>query len=260
MLITREEAIKLKPNGWDVFKKSHLFYIDDTNREAGVAELNFEAYKKFSDTILLNKHIEIIDEQNKVNEFVKTAELLGVDEFPWPNNQLNFGFNRNLEHLKIGCGFELSLKSKLLDAGYIIHEIDKSNPKYAQIAKVQKNKPIKINELLSISGYMFNGVQNILPGITSKSISFSTIVDKNSYTKLYSLDSKSLNIIKEYRELRNAVHLPGDIVETYTTNKMTWEDKITFLKKYINEQIVMRNRSILKIHSLHSAFYIDEWK
>ncbi len=178
MLITYEDAIKLKPNGWDTFKKTHLIYMDGINRDAAVAELNYEAYKAFSDTILMQRHADLIDEQNKIDEFLKSGKVLGVDEFPWPNAQLNFGRFRNYEHLKIGCGFEISLKSQLLDAGFVIHEIDKSDQNYAGLAKEQKNRPVRIDELMSISGYMFNGVQNILPGITSNSIQLSTIVDK----------------------------------------------------------------------------------
>lgn len=259
MLITREEAIKLKSNGWDTFKKMHLIYMDGINRDVAVAELNYEAYKAFSDTILMQKHADLICEQNKIDEFLESGKNIGVDEFPWPNAQLDFGRFRNYEYLKIGCGFELSLKSQLLSAGYVIHEIDKSASKYNELAKKQKDFPIKIDELMSISGYMFNGTHNILPGITSKSVQFSVILDKNAYRQSYSLDSTTLDIISDYKELRNSIHLPGDAVETNILKNMSWAEKITFIRNYIYEQIVTKNRLIVKNHNLGNVLNIEEW-
>ena len=71
MLITHEDATKLKPTGWDTFKRTHLMYMNGINSDAGVAMLNYEAYKAFSDTILMQKHTDLIEEQNKIDDFFK---------------------------------------------------------------------------------------------------------------------------------------------------------------------------------------------
>lgn len=259
MLITHEDAIKLKPIGWDTFKNTHLMYMNGINRDAAVAVLNYEAYKAFSDTILMQKHTDLIEEQNKIDDFLKLGKMLGVDEFPWPNAQFNFDRFRNYEYLKIGCGFELSLKSQLLSAGYIIHEIDRSLPNYEKLAKKQKNSPIKIDELMSISGYMFNGKHNIIPGITQKSVQFSSILDKHGYRNAYLLDSRTLDIISDYKDLRNSIHLPGDAVATITLKNMLWIEQIKFIRNYIHEQIIIKNRLIVKSHNLGNVLNIEEW-
>ncbi len=260
MLITHADAITLKLKNCDVFKRSHLFYMKGINRAVAVAELNYEAYKAFSETTLFKEHANIINEEKELENFHKSGKSIGADEYPWPKSLKTFGSYRNLEYLKIGYGFELSLKSKLLDAGYVIHEIDSSDPKYAQIAKKQKKTPIKVDELMSISGYMFNGEQNILPGITSKSIAFSIILEKNAYVKVYTLNNKSLQIIRDYKDLRNTTHLPGDAVETKALSLTTWEDKISFLRNYVNDHIVEHNRVILKsLNYPDSLLNIPEW-
>lgn len=259
MLITHEDAIKLKPTGWDTFKNTHLMYMNGINRDAAVAVLNYEAYKAFSDTILMQKHTDLIEEQNKIDDFLKLGKMLCVDEFPWPNAQLNFGRFKNYEYLKIGCGFELSLKSQLLSAGYVIHEIDRSLPNYEKLAKKQKSSPIKIDELMSISGYMFNGKHNIIPSITQKSVQFSSILDKHAYRKAYLLDSNTLDIISDYKDLRNSIHLLGDAVATTIQKNMSWTEQIKFIRNYIYEQIVTKNRLIVKSHKLANVLKIEEW-
>lgn len=258
--ITREEAARLKVSGWDVFQKSHLMYMDGINRLAGVAELNFEAFKAFSDTILISKSDEIIKEAQQSHEFMASGKNLGIDEYPWPNTQMYFGRFRNYEFLKIGCGFELSLKANLLSRGIVIHELDRTDVRYSKLAKEQKNRPVLISELLSISGYMHNGSINMLPGISKKSLKFSTILDKSAYKTLTGLDSASLEVIGDYRDLRNMIHLPGDPAETLRLQHMSWQEKIDFIRKYINDCIVAPNRKIVADVGISKIFNIEAWQ
>lgn len=260
MLITREEAAKLKVSGWDVFQKSHLMYMDGVNRQAGVAELNYEAFKAFSDTILIAKSDEIVKESQQNEDFIASGKRLGIDDYPWPNTQMDFGRFRNFEYLKIGCGFELSFKAILLKNGFVIHEIDRNDDRYSKLAKDQKSRPVMIEELFSVSGYMHNGNINILPGITKKSLQFSTILDKNDYKKSIGIDTFSLDVIGEYRDLRNMIHLPGDPIETERLQNMSWQEKISFIHKYIDEYIVAVNRKIVEDWGLHKILSIGEWQ
>jgi hypothetical protein len=260
MLITNEEATKSKPSGWDVFKKTHLMYMDGINRDAAVAELNYEAYKAFADTILMQQSAELIAEQNRADEFIKSGKRLGVDDYPWPHAQFLFGRFRNYEYLKIGCGFELSLKSQLLGGGYVVHEIDGQDSRYSKIAIEQKDRPIRIDEIMAVSGYMYNGTHNILPGIRGNSMKFSTILGKVNYRKAYLLDSKTLDVIFDYKDLRNAIHLPGDPVETKEIKGMSWSKRIEFLRRYIYEQLVLVNRSIVEKHGLPKILEIKDFR
>ena len=140
---------------------------------------------------------------------------MDVDDYPWPNTQLEFGRFRNYEYLKIGCGFELSLKANLLKRGIVIHEIDRTDTRYTKFAKDQKERPIMCDELFRISGYMYNGTINILPGITKKSLSFSTILDNEKYRQSVGLATDTLEVIGTLRwgQCKNP-----RIVFTLTTN------------------------------------------
>lgn len=260
MLITREEAEKLKVTGWDVFQRSHLMYMAGINRQAGGAELNLEAFKAFTDTILITKSDEIIRESQQQEYFIASGKRLGVDDYPWPKAQLEFGRFRNYEYLKIGCGFELSLKANLLKRGIVIHEIDRTDPRYQKLAKEQKKRPVMCDELFRISGYMHNGTINILPGITKKSLSFSTILDNGNYRQSVGLATDTLEVIGEYRDLRNMIHLPGDPNETVKLRNMSWQEKIKFLRKYIDEHIVAVNRRIVADWGLPKLFAIEQWQ
>jgi len=260
MLITHEEAAKLKVSGWDVFQKSHLMYMDDINRQYGIAELNYEAFKAFSDTILITKSDEIVKEYQQKEDFIKSGKKLGIDDYPWPNTQMEFGRFRNLEYLKIGCGFELSLKAILLKHGFVIHEIDGKDARYSNLAKEQRRRPVMIKELFAVSGYMHNGSINILPGITKKSLQFSIMLHNNDYKKTIGLDTVSLEIIDEYRDIRNMIHLPGDPIETVRLRNMSWQEKICFILNYIDEYIVATNRKIVADWGLHKILSIEEWQ
>ena len=259
MLITRDEAIKRKLNGWDVFKRSHLIYMDGINRDASAAILNYESYKAFFDTILLNEAQRIKAEQDRKDAFINAGKSIAVDAFPWPEKQQEFGHFRNYEYLKIGCGFELSLKSSLLFAGFVIHEIERS-ALYKDLANEQKERPVKISELIAISDYMFDGEKNILPGITEKSIPFSRMIEKPNYQSTYKLSSKDLGVITDYKDLRNAIHLPGEIIETSFLKTMSWSEKIDHLYSYIEEHLVAQNRALVGKHSFHQSLQINEWE
>jgi hypothetical protein len=107
---------------------------------------------------------------------------------------------------------------------------------------------------------MYNGTHNILPGITGNSMQFSTMIDKVNYRNAYSLDSKTLDIISEYKDLRNAIHLPGDPVETKELKEISWSKRIEFLRWYIYDQLVLVNRSIVEKHGLPKVLEIEEFE
>ena len=71
------------------------------------------------------------------------------------------------------------------------------------------------DELFRISGYMYNGTINILPGITKKSLSFSTILDNEKYRQSVGLATDTLEVIGTLRwgQCKNP-----RIVFTLTTN------------------------------------------
>jgi len=69
--------------GSDVFRYSHLLYHDPLNRDAGVVHLNVEAYKSFSDTVLLTQRHALAAEQSAAKEWLAAGGFASNIPFPW---------------------------------------------------------------------------------------------------------------------------------------------------------------------------------
>lgn len=68
--MSTEQAKHQGLSGSDVFRFSHLRYHDPLNRDAGVVHLNVEAYKSFSDTVLLTQRDALAGEQRAAKEWL----------------------------------------------------------------------------------------------------------------------------------------------------------------------------------------------
>ena len=124
--------------GSDVFRFSHLLYHDPLNRDAGVVHLNVEAYKSFSDTVLLTQRHALAAEQRAAKEWLAAGGFASNIAFPWGTATHAYMEYVNYENLKIASGFELHLKARLLSRDFVIHEIDGRNPDYKSLAKEQE--------------------------------------------------------------------------------------------------------------------------
>jgi hypothetical protein len=105
------------------------------------------------------------------------------------------------------------------------------------------------HELLAIEGFYYNGQLNILRGLTTNSLDFKLILDTPPYRLQLGKSQDFLNIVEDYRKLRNQIHLPGDPVEAPHINKYTGDSLIRLLVTFINEDIVEYNNRL-----------IDKWK
>ena len=237
--------------GSDVFRFSHLLYNDSLHRDAGVLHLNVEAYKAFSDTILISKRHIMEGEERVVEEWcLANKGSVPSSPYPWPRMTLEYIKYVNYENFKIASGFELHLKARLLSRDFVVHEIDNQNPSYKLLAKEQKTRPISKSELFSIASYHFDGKQNYLPGLKDSSLSFSKLTDKSEYRKLLDLSDAHLDIIKDYRNLRNQIHLPGDIIESPSIQNH--QGQITdFIINFVNREIVRYSNSLIEKHQFN---------
>lgn len=260
MLIPNKIAREQNLPGSDVYLNSHTMYMKGINRAHGAAMLNYESYKAFEDLFLIKYCNEIENETIWHNDFQASGKMIGIDECKWPMYQMRFTEIQNIEYLKIGCGLELCLKAKLVSLGVVIHVIDPKDTNYGQLAKRQKNAPVHADEVMAISDYMYNGSMNILPGISEKSLQFSTLIDKRDYCDLYDLDKAELETIRNYRDLRNGIHLPSDPIKFNGNASMKWKDQIQFIKGFVRKHIIDVNRSICLAHSLHKTLEIMEYE
>lgn len=254
--ISTEEAKKQNLPGSDVFRFSHLLYNDPLHRNAGVVHLNVEAYKAFSDTIILGQRHALAAEHEAVEEWLKAGDVVSGMPYPWGTVTFAYTNYVNYENFKIACGFELHLKARLLAKDFVIHEIDGRQPDYKSLAKEQETRPIPKGELFAISSYYFDGQQNYLPGLKDKSLKYSKLTDELKYREVLDLADDHLNIIKDYRNLRNQIHLPGDIIKT--PNLQSYPGAVVeFITSFVNTEIVVYTNELIERSQLNHALLME---
>lgn len=247
--ISTEEAKKRLLPGFDVCKYTHLLYHDDLHRDVGVVRLNLEAIKAFSDTVTISQRHAIAAEQAAVVQYWGEKGFEVHHPFYWGEKTIASIDHMNYEHFKIASGFELHLKARLLSSDYILHEIDGKITDYRTLAAQQKIRPIKKHELHKICSYSFNGKHNYLPGLKESSIKFSWLTDKPAYRDALGLTDQQIDVIKDYRLLRNQLHFPGDKIETEHIKALT-KPIIDFLTDFINREIVMWSNTLITKHGM----------
>jgi hypothetical protein len=248
--ITTEEAKKQSLPGFDVYRYSHLLYHDALNRDSGVVRLNVEAIKAFSDTVTIAKRNELAAEQAVVKHWLAQGGINTNLPFPWGDATRATMEYVNYEHLKIASAFELHLKARLLSRNYVLHEIDSNIPGYKSLASEQSKRPIEKCELIAIQPYHFDGKQNYLPGLREASLKFSWLTDKPAYKATLGLNDQQLDIIRDYRLLRNQVHFPGDILEAPSIQAFP-RPIIEFLTEFINSEIVAWSNSLITEYDMN---------
>jgi hypothetical protein len=248
--ITTEDAKKQQLPGFDVYKYSHLLYHDDLNRDCGVVRLNVEAFKAFSDTVTIVQRHALAAEQAAVKQWLEQGGFRENIPYPWGAASLAMMEYVNYEHLKIASGFELHLKARLLAHNYILHEIDGKIPEYKTLARDQSERPIEKSELIAIHPYHFDGKQNYLPGLREGSLKFSRLTDKPRYRAALGLSEQQIDIIRDYRLLRNQVHFPGDILEASNIQAFP-RPIIEFLTEFINSEIVAWSNDLIAKYELN---------
>lgn len=246
--LSTEEAKNRQLPGSDTFRHAHILYLDDFHRDWSVIALNREAYKAFSDTILIQNRAELMVEHEDVKEYIKQGGFNSDLPLPWSEAGMRRMEYRNYENLKIASGFELHLKTKLISQDYVVHCIDGNDSKYQSLAKEQKKRPIKKAELFSIDNFRFNGDENYLPGLTSKSIGFEQLTNRDGYSNVIGLPVETMEIIKDYRELRNQIHLPVGTIETPGLQNLRGKDILEVILDFVNVNIVDWSNSLIVNH------------
>lgn len=245
-MMTEEEARKLNLPGSDVFFRTQLAYKNEINKEALITFLNREAYKAFTDTILIGQYPLLQQE----------AEIQKLDWrifAPTIFRQMEY---RDLDNLKIAAGFELHLKACLVSKDIVIHLIANKSP-FQELHERQKKTPVYAHELLAIEGFYYNGKMNILRGLMSKSLGFDQILNSPKYRTQLGKHQDFLDIVDDYRNLRNQIHMPGDFVEAQHLNKYQGDSLMRILVKFINEEIVGYNNAIVGKGKLHLSYNLE---
>ncbi|MBU7586841.1 MAG: hypothetical protein KAF91_28990 [Nostoc sp. TH1S01] len=240
MDITYEEAYSRGLPGSDVFVYTHLIYKDDVNRDFGVARLNKEAYTAFTNTVLFSEYSQLAAEGRLIQD-----GFMGF--MPTIFKRLEY---INLENLKISTGFELCLKARLLSQNCIVNQLNAKLPEFGELSKQQKNSPILREEYFAIDGYRYDAQrqQNRLIGLKDESLKFGIILKKPEYKRLLNIPEEIIEIADDYRNLRNQIHFPGDIVEAPHLIKYNGDVLMRKIQEFINQYIVNENAMIASRH------------
>ena len=250
MLITEAEAREKKLDGCDVFKRSQLAYKEEINRDNFVIYLNKEAYKILLSSALIGEYPTLLAEQNIQNietlkQLSNQIETENLEVFGPPLRLQRLELI-NLENFYIATGFELFLKSRLIEKNYIVN-IFEDNLDFKNLREQQKKRPILKSELFSISGYFYDESKkiNILKGITDSSLNFCTICTKNKYKSVFNLSNDIWGIIDNYRILRNQIHLPDNCINSPFLDKIG-EKLVPKIVEFINTEIVDNSNNLIK--------------
>ena len=235
--MTSKEAKLLLLPGHNTCKSTHAVYLDAHERDHAVLRLNFESLKAFCDTVTVGQRHQLALE--------RAADKIWFDGGGWnaglelPPAHYTFAMLEylNFECSKIASAFEIHLKARLLWNDHVLQMIDRISSSHKVLAEEQRERPILKAELLTLSEFHFDGTKNYLPNLKGESIKFSWLTDLPKYRAALGLTDQQLNLVQDYRRLRNEIHFPGDILEA--PNISAYAGPISnFLVDFINAEII----------------------
>ena len=248
--ISTENAKKQELPGSDSFRYTHLLYLNDLHRDFGAVRLNIEALKAFSDSITVGQRHELSAEREAEKLWLAQGGFESGLPNPWGSNLWKNLEYINYEHLKIASAFELHLKSRLLERNYVLHEIDGRLSDYKSLEMQQRTRPIEKGELFAIRPYHSDGKQNYLPGLRQGSLRFSLLTKRPAYRAVLGLADQEIDIIEDYRLLRNQIHFPGDIFESPNIRAFG-RPIVEFLSAFINAELINRSNLLIVQHKMN---------
>ncbi|AIM60413.1 hypothetical protein IX49_07695 [Cellulophaga lytica] len=186
----------------EIIKQSpHSIYLNGHNQiVCGISMIHFASHQFNSSYVIQNLNI--------------LKELCQLKKEEVPKNQTKiegFALNGLIDSIKISICFENIAKSKLLVAGYIIHEIDKI--KFPELAKKQKKEPIKINEIKKNWSEKNNNPSAVkaLYGLRLKTINYSLILKNKKYNSRLNINDANLKHLIQLNDLRNELHFHNSL-------------------------------------------------
>ena len=123
-------------------------------------------------------------DQNKLNEFL--------------NEHVDIASNSLLDYILISISFENYFKAKLLQNGFLIHEIVKE--KNPELFKSQKKHPID-------SKLVHFEKKDKCTELKENTLNYGILLRNKEYNKYYNIDSKTLDYLDKINIKRNSLHL-----------------------------------------------------
>lgn len=143
--------------------------------------------------------------------FEEVQKQWNAEQPNFPEDLTKFSEQFLLDAIKVSICFENYLKGKLINIGYLVHQIDSkaSNGSFKKLGSIDSD-PIKFSSYLGVEGYSVDSTTNthVLRGIKLETVRFSTLLENGKYLKLLQIPEKVLSILKKNNLTRNKLHLP----------------------------------------------------
>jgi hypothetical protein len=182
-----------------------------------------------------------INKINDVEAFVNHPDF-NKEEFI-KKNIGKFFFDNLLDAIKISICFENYMKAKLLLNAYVIHTI-KECEEFKILKKAQKDRPIRLNEVIEIETWEKIDGQEIyyLPGLTKKTIQFNTMLNRDEYQKVIGLPPNIKNIISKLNDERNTLHFLTGMSGEYGNGRL--KELRQIIKFVETDLVVLQNQLV----------------
>jgi len=134
-----------------------------------------------------------------LSDFIKSGEY--TDPFKrneFINKNADIATNSLLDNILISISFENYFKAKLLQNGFLIHEIIKD--KNPELFKIQKKRPIEF----TCVNFKRKDECEILKENT---LNYGLLLQNREYNRYYNIDTKTLNYLDKINIKRNSLHL-----------------------------------------------------
>jgi hypothetical protein len=133
------------------------------------------------------------------SDFIKSGHYTDQIKFnKFLNEHADIPTNSLLDYILISISFENYFKAKLLQNGFLIHEIIKE--KNPELFKSQRKQPID-------SKLVHFEKKDECTELKENTLNYGLLLHNKEYNKYYNLDSKTLNYLDKINIKRNSLHL-----------------------------------------------------
>ena len=148
-------------------------------------------------------------------------------------------------------------KGYLLNKGVLIHLVS-NEPDFLELYRQQKKRPLQHTEIINEKNFYVKDGYPHFKGLTSKTLNFSTMLDKEEYRKELDVDTRLLDLLKTINEDRNSLHMLMKADFTFGTEL----NNITLLRQLVasvKQQMELHDKSHteFKVFSLKDRINID---
>lgn len=134
-----------------------------------------------------------------LSDFIKSGEYKDFEKRQrFINENADIATNSLLDYVLICISFENYFKAKLLQNGFLIHEVIKD--KNPELFKRQKKQPIE-------SSLVHFEKKDECSELKENTLNYGLLLRNQEYNKYYNLDSMTLNYLDKINTKRNSLHL-----------------------------------------------------